>query len=132
MIVQILGVRELTAALARLGPQWVAEIGATNRRLGQEIIDVAFPKPLAVGAGSGATPRPSASRNVLQIRAGGSWRAAHVPVQQWGRRWAPRDVARPYILRAAKDKLPVVQEEYLRKLLELARRAGIEAHLTIA
>lgn len=131
LVVKVDGVRELTRTLARLGPQWVAEIGAVNRRLGEEIIAAAEPKPLFVGRGQGAVPRPSAARNVLQLRAGGAWRARHVPVQQWGRGWAERHVPRPFILGAAKRKLPVVQEQYMRTLLDIAERAGIEAHLTI-
>lgn len=132
VVVKVDGVRELTRALASLGPRWVAEVGVTNRRLGEEIIAAAEPKPLFVGRGQGALPRPSAARNVLQLRAGGSWRARHVPVQQWGRLWAERHVPRPFILGAAKHKLPVVQEEYMRTLVDIAKRAGIEAHLTVA
>jgi len=123
--VRIEGVRELTLLLTLLKPGLEKELGQRNKALGAKIIAAAFPKPTSVGAGAGATPRPSASRNVLQIIAGGSWRKHHV--QQWGQQVVPRDNARPFILGAGINMLPDIEREYVDALVETAHKAGLEA-----
>lgn len=126
--VKIEGVRELTRAIARVDAELVREIGQRNRAIGQRIIEAAMPKPLNVGSGAGAIPRPSAARNVLRIMAGGSWRH-HVPVQPWGVRQTPRRTnPRPFIWEAAAREIPRAQEEYLNALFEAAARAGLRAY----
>lgn len=126
--VRIEGVRELTFLLARLQAELPLELGRRNKALGTKIIEAAFPKPTSVGAGAGATPRASASRNVLQIYAGGSWRKHHV--QQWGRQVTPRESARPYILQAGQRLMPEIEKEYVDGLVAVALSAGLEARRT--
>ncbi len=124
--VRIDGVRELTRAVARINPELAKELGQRNKAIGARIISRAEPKPLPVGAGAGAVPRASASRNVLRIMAGGSWRT-HVPVQQWGSRVVPRDNARPFVWRAAEQEIVRAMQDYLDALFDVARRAGLTA-----
>lgn len=129
--VRIDGVRELTRKIAAVEPAFIAEMQRTNRSLGERIIARAVPKPTAVGAGRGAVPRPSASRNVLRIMAGGSHRARHVPVMQWGERPVPRTTGRPFIAGAAAAEIPRIQAEWLDTLLRLASGAGVRGILHI-
>lgn len=129
--VRILGVRELTRRIAAVEPRLIAEMQATGRALGERIIARAAPKPTAVGAGRGAVPRPSASRNVLRIMAGGAHRAGAVPVRQWGLQVVPRQTPRPFLARAAAEEIPRIQAEWLDALLRLASRAGVSGILEI-
>lgn len=122
--IKIEGVRQLTAAISRVEPELGKELGQRNKALGARIIAAAQPYPLRVGSGAGALPRPSANKNILRLLAGGSWRT-HVPGQLWGSRWAPRENERPYLWQAGVNKMPEIEAEYLRALLEVARRAGI-------
>jgi hypothetical protein len=121
--VRIDGVRELTRAVARIHPEFIRELQDYNRRLGERIIAAAMPKPLNVGAGRGALPRPSASRNVVKVMAGGSFR--RLRVQQWGPKFVPRAQPRPFLAAAAAAEIPRVQEDYLRMLLGIAARSGL-------
>jgi hypothetical protein len=123
--VRVEGVRELTAMLALLKPGLERELGQRNKAIGTAVIAAAFPKPTSVGAGSGATPRPSASRNILQIMAGGSWRKHHV--QQWGHQVIPRENARPYILGAGLKMMPEIERQYVKALVDAAHRVGLQA-----
>lgn len=122
--VKIEGVRELTQAMARIDPALRKELGQRNKGIGQEVINRATPKPIPVGAGKGATPRPSASANVLRIVAGGAHRARVGHVAQWGARYAPRNNERPYLLGAAQQQMPEIEKEYLEALATVARKAG--------
>lgn len=130
--VRIEGVRELVRAIGKVDATYRKDIGQANKAIGQRIIDAAFPKPVEVGSGPGARPRASANTTVLQIVAGGSWRAGHEPVALWGRRGqrvgrstSIRSAKRPYIHRAAEQQLPQAERDYLNILLISARRAGL-------
>lgn len=129
--VRILGVRELTRRIAAVEPLFLAQLPRKNRTLGERIIARAGPKPTAVGAGRGAVPRPSASRNVLRIMAGGAHRAGAVPVRQWGLQVVPRQTPRPFLTRAAAEEIPRIQAEWLDTLLRIASRAGVSGILEI-
>jgi hypothetical protein len=120
------GVPELLRAIKAIEPRLVKQIGQRNKAIGQRIIDKAFPKPEAVGAGAGAKAKPSAAANVLRIIAGGKHRSQRV--QQWGKRVVPREgVKRPYIRRSAEEDMPQIEKDYMDALLETARIVGIEA-----
>lgn len=124
--VKIEGVRELVRAIGKVEPGLRKELGQRNKAIGQRIIDKAFPKPESVGAGAGAKPKASAQTNVLLIKAGGAHRTR--PVQQWGRRVVSREgVKRPYIRRSAEQDMPQIEKDYMDALLDVARKAGIEA-----
>lgn len=123
--IKIEGIRELTRAIDRVNHDLVLEIQRRNKELGERIIRSAVPRPLNVGSGPGAVPRPSASRNVLRIMAGGSWRT-HWPAQPWGRIQSPRrENPRPYIWEAGARQIQWAMERYLEGLLDAARRAGL-------
>jgi hypothetical protein len=119
------GVRELVRAIGKIDPKLRKELGQRNKAIGQRIIDKAFPKPEAVGAGAGAKPRASATTNVLRIMAGTKARTRQV--QQWGRVQVPRDgIKRPYIRRSAEEDMPQIEADYMDALLDSARKAGFE------
>lgn len=121
--VKLIGVRDLTRRLAKMDPLLRKDIGKKNKAIGQRVIDKASPKPIESGKGGGSVPRASANANVLQIRAGGSWRTGHQ--SQWGPRWLPRDTPRPYIAQAGEDDMPEIERDYLEALAEAARAAGL-------
>lgn len=124
--VKIDGVRDLVRAIGKIDPGLRKELGRRNKAIGQSIIDRSFPKPINVGAGGGAKPRASATTNVLRIMAGGSHRSDYR--QQWGRRPKSRDgVKRPFIRRSAEAHMPEIERDYLDALLDVARKAGLEA-----
>lgn len=130
--VRVDGVRSLVRAIGAVDKSYRTDIGRANREIGKRIIDHAYPKPLDVGSGPGARPRASANTTVLQIFAGGSWRARHVPVALWGkfgqrvgRSRSLRGGKRPYIRRSAEQQLPQAQRDYLNVLAISARRAGL-------
>jgi hypothetical protein len=76
-----------------------------------------------VGGGAGDKPRASATTTVLRIMAGGKHRTQ--AVQQWGKKYAPRDgVKRPYIRRSAEEDMPQIEDDYMDALLDIARKAG--------
>ncbi len=124
--VRIDGVRELTRAIARINPELAKELGQRNKAIGARIISRAEPKPVQSGAGRGAVPRASASRNVLRIMAGGAHRT-HVPVQDWGIQQVFGDEPRPFIWRAAEQEIVRAMQDYLDALFDVARRAGLTA-----
>lgn len=122
--VQVEGVRELVRAIGKIDPALRKELGQRNKAIGQRIIDKAFPKPEAVGAGAGAKPRASAATNTLRINAGGAHRKHRA--QQWGKRHVERQEKRPYIKRSAEADMPQIEKDYLDALLEVARKAGLK------
>lgn len=125
--IKVEGVRELTRAIKNLDPLFEKGIKLANRVLGEEIIAAAQPKPLAVGSGTGATPKAAGSRNYVAIKAGGSHRTAS-PVQPWGRTAGPRrDTPRPFILGSAIDAIPDIEDRYLSVLVAAAESVGLEA-----
>jgi hypothetical protein len=80
------------------------EIGRAHKQVGEFVISKLRPAPVpgAVGAGSGATVRPSASSREVLLRVGGGHRKANF--QQWGRRGIrPQTPGRPYIVNTAKQ-----------------------------
>lgn len=121
--IRVDGVREVVRAIGKVDATYRKDIGKANKAAGQRIIDHAFPKPESVGAGAGATPRASANTTVLQIMAGGGHR--HRRVQQWGRRYAPRQAKRPYIRKAAEQDMPRIEHDYLNTLAIACQRAGL-------
>jgi hypothetical protein len=109
--IKVEGVRELNRALAAANKEFPKRIARANKAIGDLIISRVFPQPRSSGAGRGAAPRATASRNFVAIRAGRTERKHYV--QQWGTRYVPRDNPRPYILRAAQRSVPDIEQRYL-------------------
>lgn len=121
--VKLDGVRRLTRAIAAITPALRRELGQRNKEIGARVIANASPKPIDVGQGSGSVPRPSANANVLQIRAGGSWRDSNI--EQWGPRWKDRSNSRPYLAQAGEEDMPNIERDYLDALADVAAKAGL-------
>lgn len=65
------------------------KLGQANKKVGAKFISDWLhprPQPAAVGEGSGAAVRPSASKREVLLRVGGAHRAGHTPQKQWGRK----------------------------------------------
>jgi hypothetical protein len=95
-------------------------IGEAHKRVGQKFIrDWLTPKPdpAAVGVGSGADVRPSATKREVQLLVGGAHRAGHTPEMQWGKRPGrqPNEAApkRPWIRGSVDRHQRDLEQEYL-------------------
>lgn len=95
-------------------------IGQANKATGALVISKLPPgDPAAVGAGSGATVRPSATKREVLLRVGGAHRVGQgtpTRMQPWGRRivanlrGAPQ---RPHIMGAVEQNSREIEEFYL-------------------
>lgn len=112
--IQVEGVRELTAALNKLGRQDLTKaMGANNKAAGNTILDRLQPLPASVGLGAGANVRASANARLVQLIAGGAWRNAGAPYMQWGKKFAPRSNPRPDIAGSALRVMPTLEDQYM-------------------
>ncbi|MDP8928674.1 MAG: hypothetical protein M3O70_08900 [Actinomycetota bacterium] len=122
MAIEVEGLRELNFAVRRAVDSEIPKrVGQANKAVGQLVISRLTPRPVpeAVGAGSGAAVRASASKREVQLRVGGAHRAAHSPQAQWGKkvvrafRPAPD---RPFILGTAEREQGDIESAYLQAL----------------
>lgn len=120
--IRVEGYRELQRAVSKAVDQDLPKrIGQVHKDIGASVISRLQPK--AVGAGAGASVRPSATRREVILRVGGGHRNEDPRVLQWGKRQKfpdgePPD--RPYIVATARAH----QAQIERMLLD-----GIEAAL---
>lgn len=110
--IRVEGWREFQAAVRKATDSDLPKrLGEVNKQIGQLVISRLQPQPnsATVGAGGGATVRPSATRREVILRVGGSRRVEraderHTPlrVQQWGNRSVnPPASGRPNIIGTA-------------------------------
>lgn len=101
-------------------------LGQANKEVGEFIISRLQPRPdpRAVGAGRGATVRPSAAKDRVLLRAGGAHRDADW--EQWGARFVgsigPKP-ARPYIIESAVAQQDVIEDKYMDAVLNAMKPA---------
>lgn len=121
------GHRDLTRRLNQIGGKELKkEYGQVHKRIGERIIREAGGKQTNVGAGRGASMRPSASTREIQIRVGGPHRETNL--QQWGvnQRWpGGMPPPRPHIIGAADDIQEEIMDMYEDGVAEVARKAGM-------
>lgn len=134
--IEIEGLKELNRAISRAADRNLARrMGQANKEIGRLVLSKLDPPPdpAAVGTGAGATPRASATRREVVIRAGGKHRAVaadgspiparYVRMRVWGRK-RTRDLGksappRPYIQETARRH----EDEIGRKWLEAVSEA---------
>lgn len=102
-------------------------LGQANKRIGQMVVDrlTPNPDPRAIGAGRGATVRPSASKREVILRVGGAHRASgrHTAKQPWG---ATR-VVRPGTNAPARPNIQGTAERHYDEIANAWMDATIEA-----
>lgn len=118
--VEIEGLQELQRAIRKsVDTDLPKRLGQAHKEIGQLVIDRLQPRPdpMAVGAGAGASVRPSASKREVLLRVGGKHRDAHAPLSQWGKRTVGRvgrhAPKRPYIKKSAEGELDDIGRLYL-------------------
>lgn len=110
-------------------------IGQANKEIGRLVIERLSPTldPLAVGAGRGASPRPSASKREVLLRVGGAHREAgeNTAMQPWGaKRIAPvgsHTPPRSFIQGTAEDHFKEISQAWLDAMVEALAPAFAEA-----
>lgn len=127
--IRVEGLKEFQRATRRaVDSDLPRRLGQANKQIGQLVIDRLQPRPdpAAVGEGSGAAVRPSASNREVLLRVGGAHRAGHTPERQWGRRVvgafssAPK---RPYIRKTVEDNRRDIEDAWLKAVAEATRPA---------
>jgi hypothetical protein len=122
---QIVGLEELRVDLAAINADLPSELQDANARIGPRAVGRAYPTPVQVGSGDGATPRVVVDGRTLRIEAGGPWRAAHQPEAAWGSEpGSPRGFERPYLVRALESEMPAVEGEYMGAVMQAAAKIG--------
>lgn len=122
------GHRDLTRRLQQIGGKELKkEYGQVHKRIGERVIREAGGKQTGVGAGRGASIRPSASTREIQIRVGGPHR--ETPLEQWGvnQRWpGGMPPERPHIIGAAESIEGEIMSMYEEGVAEVAQKAGLK------
>jgi len=125
--IQVEGLRELQAAIKRQQGQLPKAIGDAHKRIGQFIIGRIPPgDPHAVGAGSGASVRPSATKREVLLRVGHTAREERK--QQWGKKIVqPFAPGRPYILGVVDENEDEIEQMFLDEMTAILGPAFFEA-----
>lgn len=111
------------------GPALVKEMGQVHKSIGEMVIARVGGKQTGVGTGRGSSIRPSAATREVMLRVGGSHRRSRA--RQWGRNqiWPGGSApARPYLIEAAREIAPQIEEAYLDGIRSVARRAGLRTN----
>lgn len=125
------GVRELNKLLRAVGGRELQkELGQVHKSIGQMVIDQLGGAKTGVGEGAGSTVRASAATREVQLRVGGSHRAADGPIrpEQWGKRevWpGGLPPARPHLIGAAAAIEDRIEDAYLDGVDAIIRRVGL-------
>lgn len=134
--IEVEGLREFNRAVRAAKDKGLNKrLGQANKRIGQLVIErlTPNPDPRAIGAGRGATVRPSASKREVLLRVGGAHRAAgvHTPKQPWGaKRVVPPGTdtpPRPFIQGTAERHFDEISQAWLDAITEAFAPAFAEA-----
>lgn len=131
--IEVEGLKEFNRAVrAAKDKELNKRIGQANKKIGQLVIDrlSPAPDPAAIGAGKGASVRPSASKREVLLRVGGSHRQKP-PLSVWGKRRVLRVGAtapeRPHIQRTAERHEAEISSEWTDAIMEAFAPAFAEA-----
>lgn len=131
--IEVEGLKEFQRAVrAAKDKELNKRLGQANKKVGQLVIDRLSPRPdpAAIGAGRGATVRPSASKREVLLRVGGSHRAKP-PLSVWGKRRVLRVGAsappRPFIQGTAETHWDEIADAWLDATIEAFAPAFAES-----
>lgn len=135
--IKVENLRELQRAIRKQQGEMPKAIGQAHKDIGAMVIGK-LPEgdPHAVGAGSGASVRPSATKREVLLRAGSGARVERasqdgVPLHwtQWGRRpvrpFAPD--ARPYIVGTIEENQDEIEQMFLDEMVKILGPAFFKA-----
>jgi len=126
--IKVEGLKELQADIKQRQGKLPTEIGQIHKEVGQFIIGK-LPEgdPHAVGMGSGATVRPSATKRDVVLRVGGAHREGK-DYMQWGKAAVMPPVSgRPYIVGAIEDNQEQIEEMFMKKYMDVLGPAFFKA-----
>lgn len=116
--IEVEGLKELQSAIKKAQGKLPASIGEAHKEVGRFVIGK-LPQgdPHAVGSGSGATVRPSATKRDVVLRVGSGARTASK--NQWGKvPVQPFVSGRPYIVGTIKDNQDDIEQKFLEETLK--------------
>lgn len=134
--IEVEGLKEFNRAVrAAKDKELNKRIGQANKKIGQLVISRLSPSPdpRAVGAGRGATVRPSASKREVLLRVGGGHRAAgaFTNMQPWGAKRVARPGTntppRPFIQGTADQNFDEIGDAWMDAIMDAFRPAFAEA-----
>jgi hypothetical protein len=113
------GLRELQAGIKKAEGKLPKSLGEAHKEVGRFIIGkLPAGDPHAVGAGSGASIRPSATKREVILRVGHGGRTAHK--NQWGKREVqPFAAGRPYIVGTIEENQEAIEEKFLDETMKV-------------
>lgn len=118
--IQVEGYREFVRDLRRTTGELPKALGIAHKNVGKFIIERLDPppEPAAVGAGSGATVRPSATKREVLLRVGYAGRES--ALSQWGKKPVQPFVSgRPHILGTIQANEDAIRQELLDQLMKI-------------
>lgn len=125
--IEVEGLKELQAAIKRQQGQLPAALGQAHKDVGTFVIS-RLPEgdPHAVGAGTGATVRPSATKRDVLLRVGHGGREERR--NQWGKREVqPFAPGRPYIVGAIEQYQDEIEQKFLDEMVNVLGPAFFSA-----
>ena len=127
--IKVEGLKELQSAIKSAQGKLPQSIGEAHREVGSFIIGkLPEGNPQAVGAGSGASIRPSATKRDVVLRVGHGGRAASK--NQWGKvPVQPFESGRPHIIGTVRDNQDAIEEKFLTETMKALSPAFYEAKI---
>lgn len=132
--IEVEGLKELQAAIKRQQGKLPAALGQAHKDVGAFVISRLPPgDPHAVGAGTGASVRPSASKREVLLRAGHSGRppdrgSRGGVLAQWGKREVqPFVPGRPYIVQTVQRHQAEIEQKFLDEMVKVLGPAFFKA-----
>ena len=131
---EVEGLKEFQADLKRQQGKLPDVLGQIHKELGQFIIGkLPEGNPYAVGAGTGAAVRPSATKRDVVLRAGYGAREAIIGsrggvLPQWGKTVVqPFESGRPYIVGAIEENEEAIYQKFIDRYTEALAPAFYKA-----
>ena len=111
--IEVEGLKELQTAIKRQQGKLPASIGEAHKEIGRFVIGkLPAGNPHAVGAGSGADVRPSATKRDVVLRVGHGGREASK--YQWGKQAVqPFESGRPFIVGVIQDNQEAIEQKFM-------------------
>jgi hypothetical protein len=131
--IEVDGLKELQAAIRKAEDKELPKrLGEAHKKIGALVIArlTPAPDPAAVGEGTGAAVRPSASKREVLLRVGGAHRK-RAPMSTWGKRQVSavgrQRPPRPFIQGTVLANQREIEDEYMQAVADAMRPAFYRA-----
>ena len=128
--IKVEGLKELQTAIKRAEGKLPQSLGVAHKNVGAFVIGkLPAGNPHAVGAGAGATIRPSATKREVLIRVGYVGRPGHIA--QWGKREVqPFESGRPWIVGTIEGHQDEIEREFLEQTMKALSPAFYDSDMS--